>query len=253
MSSLSWRSGRSFRASARRILGAIGSPPDLTFVRLRGNVGDHLIWAGSRRLLARLDYREVAAEDLGLARGHTALLAGSGGWCRPYHGIAQETLKELEVRFERVIVLPSSFDVSVPLVHDTLTATTALVFARERDSFQQVKDLCPTGLAHDTAFHYDYRAFRRRGAGKLVAYRTDREGVGFELPPGNVDISLTCSDLDEWLWIIARHEEVETDRAHVMIAAAMLGKRVFYRPSRYHKVPAIAEYSLSRFPVSRLS
>jgi hypothetical protein len=36
-----------------------------------------------------------------------------------------------------------------------------------------------------------------------------------------------------------------------MIAAAMLGKRVEYRSSLYHKVPAIAEFSLGEFPVHR--
>jgi hypothetical protein len=35
----------------------------------------------------------------------------------------------------------------------------------------------------------------------------------------------------------------------VMLAAAMLGKRVRYRASRYHKLPAIAEWSLRGFPV----
>jgi hypothetical protein len=36
-----------------------------------------------------------------------------------------------------------------------------------------------------------------------------------------------------------------------MLAAALLGKRVSYRASSYHKVPAIAEYALQHFPVYR--
>jgi hypothetical protein len=35
------------------------------------------------------------------------------------------------------------------------------------------------------------------------------------------------------------------------IAAALMGKDVTYRPTSYHKVPAIAEYSLKGFPVHR--
>ena len=42
---------------------------------------------------------------------------------------------------------------------------------------------------------------------------------------------------------------MRTDRAHVMIAAAMLGKPVEYAASNYHKLPAIAEWSLDAFPV----
>ena len=49
------------------------------------------------------------------------------------------------------------------------------------------------------------------------------------------------------------HREIRvvcTDRAHVMIAAAMLGKPVEYRSSTYHKVPAIARYALRGYPVA---
>jgi hypothetical protein len=38
----------------------------------------------------------------------------------------------------------------------------------------------------------------------------------------------------------------------VMIAAAMLGKKVRYRPSSYHKVPEIAGFALEGFPVERI-
>ncbi|MGH9423877.1 MAG: glycosyltransferase family 2 protein, partial [Thermoanaerobaculia bacterium] len=54
---------------------------------------------------------------------------------------------------------------------------------------------------------------------------------------------------DEWLWTIARAAEVHTDRAHVMIAGAMLGKRVEIHPSKSHKVMAIADYALTDFDI----
>jgi exopolysaccharide biosynthesis predicted pyruvyltransferase EpsI len=60
---------------------------------------------------------------------------------------------------------------------------------------------------------------------------------------------VACFGLDHWLWTIARCDTVATDRAHVMIAAALLGKNVEYHGTNYHKVNAIAEYSLSDFPV----
>jgi hypothetical protein len=37
-----------------------------------------------------------------------------------------------------------------------------------------------------------------------------------------------------------------------MIAAAMLGKRVEYWPSNYHKLPAIAEFSLANYPLREI-
>lgn len=71
------------------------------------------------------------------------------------------------------------------------------------------------------------------------------------MPPGNDDTSLTRLGLDHWLWTIVRRVRISTDRAHVMIAAALLGKQVEYHRNNYYKVPAIAEYSLSIFPDTR--
>ena len=86
----------------------------------------------------------------------------------------------------------------------------------------------------------------------LRAFRTDAESAGGVIPEDNNDISRSCPDLIEWLQTIASYREVHTDRAHVMLAAAMLGKRVRYRSASYHKVPAIAEWSLAGFPVERM-
>lgn len=234
----------------RTILKLVSVANDVTFVRLRGNIGDHLIWAGARQMLRGVAYEEAAAEDLGTRRGDLALMAGSGGWCEPFHGLAPQTLQELGDRFRRVIVLPSTFDADYPLTRQVLLHTHAVVFARERVSYHGIRTLCHARLAHDCAFYFDYRPYLRSGSGRLLAYRTDAESAidwasRGGLPVENNDISRTCKSLDEWLWTIARHEQIWTDRAHVMIAAAMLGKSVRFAPTLYHKVPAIAQYSLS--------
>src|SRR5262245_32576490 len=216
------------------LLRAIGEPEDLTFIRLWGNKGDELIYAGTRQLLARRFYKEVSVRELDGVSGHTALVAGCGGWCGPYHDMVNH-LPAIETKFERVVIMPSSFDVSVPSVRSTLAATKALVFARERKSFDDICQLCDAKVAYDCAFYFDYRPYRRPGEGCLMSYRTDAESALSVIPEGNNDISRSCSSLDEWLWTIARHAAVKTDRAHVMIAAALLGNFVEYRSSSYHK------------------
>lgn len=238
-------------ASRDALLRAIGEPEDLTFIRLYGNKGDELIYAGTRQLLAQRTYNEVSVRELDGVTGHTAVVAGCGGWCGPYHDMVK-LLPEIEPRFERVIVMPSSFDVSVPSVRSVLATTRALVFARERTSFDAIRRLCDARLAHDCAFFFDYRPYVRHGEGSLVAYRIDAESALSVVPPHNHDISRLCSSLDEWLWTIARHAVVKTDRAHVMIAGALLGKVVDYWTSGYHKVPSIADYALKAFPVRRV-
>jgi exopolysaccharide biosynthesis predicted pyruvyltransferase EpsI len=233
------------------LLRAIGEPEDLTFIRLYGNIGDELIYAGTRQLLSRRFYKEVSVRNLCGASGHTALVAGGGCWCGPYHDVV-ERLPLIENRFKRVIIMPSSFDVSVPSVRATLAATKALVFARERESYSGIRRLCNANIAYDCAFYFDYRPYLRHGEGCLASFRNDKESVRSVIPEGNNDISRSCSSLDDWLWTIARHADVKTDRAHVMIAAALLGKTVDYCTSSYHKVPAIADYALRLFPVRRI-
>jgi hypothetical protein len=235
----------------KKLLRMIADAPDVTFFRHKGNIGDDLIHAGVRQLLAGISYREIGTWDMQDARGHTALITGSGGWCIPFHHQLPQALPLIEDRFERVIILPSTFDLAEPIVLHALRQTKALVFARERQSYEQIRHMCNADIGHDCAFFFDFRPYRQRGEGHLVAFRTDGESPRANVPGGNDDISLTCFGLDHWLWTIARHASVVTDRAHVMIAATLLGKPVEYYRTNYHKVPAIAEYSLAGFAVSR--
>jgi len=245
---------RHVETSRRAILDAVGASDDVTFVRGVGNVGDQLIAAGTRALLAGVLTREIGIAEVSRARGDVAVLSGSGAWCVPYHELMPALLPVLERRFRRVVVLPSSFDASVPEVKSALSASRATVFARERVSLEEIRGLCEARLAHDASFFFDFGPFRRTGRGTLEAFRTDREAAGrIPLPPGNVDVSAAASSLDEWLHTLARHERIRTDRAHVLIAGALLGKEVEWAASATHKLPAIAAFALEgRFDVRRL-
>ncbi|MNJ61645.1 hypothetical protein D3C77_574460 [compost metagenome] len=116
-----------------------------------------------------------------------------------------------------------------------------------------IKDFCNAELAYDCAFFFDFAPYRiqGKGTGELRAYRTDKESDVSDKPTNNYDISnnYVVNNLDSWLRIIAQYERVYTDRAHIMIAAAMLGKTVYYTPSNYHKLPGIATFSLQEYPV----
>jgi len=232
------------------LLDAIAGSADITFIRIHGDVGDQLSNAGARRLLSGLQYKETGVLNLSGAGGDLALVAGGEAWRRPDHDMS-EHLSRVEEKFRRVVVLPSSFDISVTKVREALRKTRALVFARERVSYEQIRGLCKSDLAHDCAFFFDYSPYLRAGRGALHAFRADADAPHRILPADNNDISVVCETLDEWLWTISRHEVIRTDRAQVMIAAAMMGKRVFYRDSCYHDEPAIAQFALQTFPVER--
>ena len=93
-------------------------------------------------------------------------------------------------------------------------------------------------------FSFNFSSFTENGKGILNAFRRDKASMWKSVPEGNIDISKQCRNFEEWIEIIASHEIIRTDRAHVLIAAAMLGKQVEFTTSFDHKLPSIAEYAL---------
>ncbi|PFG06627.1 polysaccharide pyruvyl transferase family protein [Bacillus sp. es.034] len=235
--------------SRNKLLSSLKGSPDITFIYGPGNTGDHLIWEGAYQLLDKVSYKKVSRDKLSNLEGSTAILTGGGGWCSAFHSWPNY-LKEIEERFDRIIIFPSSFDTSLKEVRNTLSKTKALVFAREMKSYQMIKDICNADYAYDTAFFYDFEPYKQPGKGILYAYREDRERKNYPIPKNNNDLSVTCKSLPQWLHTISSYNTIYTDRAHVTIASAMLGKKVYYRGSNYHKVPGIVEFSLKGFPVT---
>lgn len=229
---------------------------DIYFLTGRGNTGDLLIYEGTRAVLSSLDisYKEIDIFDAVNNNGKLALMCGGGAWCSTYHEIMPSQLKVIERNFDNVIVLPSSYDISVDEVREALSGSKALFMAREMESYNEIKDICNAKLMHDHAMYFDYSKYIKQNNGNdiLNAFRTDNEknvSESFKIPDNNIDISSTMSSLTDWLNIISSYETIYTDRAHIMIAGAMLGKKVYYQSSNYHKVTEIAKFSLSELKV----
>ncbi len=240
-------------ASRQMLLDVLDSADAPTVIRPYGNIGDELIWAGTRELLGPRIYREISVDDLPGERGELAVISGGGGWCRAFNEYMPEVLEIAEDRFERVVVFPTTFEIAVERVRAALSRTSALVFAREPVSVAAIRDLCDARLAHDCAFFADFSRFTEPGSGTLVAFRTDGERANIR-PARELgdDISVTAGSLENWLAEISRHAVVDTDRAHVMIAAALMGKRVNYAEGNYFKLGAIARSCLAGFDVNPL-
>jgi hypothetical protein len=90
----------------------------------------------------------------------------------------------------------------------------------------------------------------------LHAFRTDRESAGAARPADNFDLSRLYSGWvapegfarvasRDFLSIAGRYDEIRTDRLHIGIAGALLGKRVLLHDNSYGKNRAVWEHSIA--------
>jgi exopolysaccharide biosynthesis predicted pyruvyltransferase EpsI len=106
------------------------------------------------------------------------------------------------------------------------------------------------------------RAGQRQRGPPPTFYREDREALGGPRPPDRANRDLSqiyawtvapefCARVSTWLLLRALRAAaaVETDRLHITVAAALLGKPVRMHANSYYKNRAVYELSLrDRFP-----
>ena len=239
------------RQSRDLILSHVESAENVTLSWARDrprNWGIHLLVAGTKQLLASVNtrWKEIGRKRIDRHKGDLIVICG-GGWWEGADGVTR-ALSMAERQFSRVLVMPCTLDPAHEPIWDAIRRSRATILARDCRTAESF-DL---PLAQDAAFAYDYRPWLRDGEGTLLAYRGDREASGGAVPDGAEDISETAPSMRAWLERIAGSEEVHTDRTHVMIAAALMGKRVRYRDSAYWKNTAVAETWLSGYQVTRM-
>jgi hypothetical protein len=219
-----------------------------------GNCSDGLIALGLRALLERYDVRFSELRHPLPATGRILLVPAGGNLCSTNSGTI-DLLSPYVDAFDRVYLLPCSIETAAANVAEFLRGLPAHVeiFCRERYSYAQARLLVSPDrvyLDRDLAFFYDYEPWKMPGAGRLNAFRTDRESIGRTLPKDNLDIPALGSQRDGKLLptLIRHYAIVHTDRAHVAICAAMLGKETHMYPNGYHKVRGIYEQALADMP-----
>ena len=222
----------------------LGAQSDLCLLtEMHGNIGDHLIWAGTRDLLesAGIRYTSMPLHEVGNRDRprSTLLIPGSGAWTKSWHEWLPAAVLKASGSFHKVIILPSSFDLSVPIVAECLSRQNVYVFARETRSYRSAKSLGRAALCLDCAIYFHRFGDNPAAAGPvengslLLALREDKDSLlpGLGLAPNpvmNQDISLTKANLDDWIDAITRASTVVTDRLHVALASVLFGKRLIY-------------------------
>ena len=227
------------------LLSFLGAQCDLHLLtEMHGNIGDHLIWAGTRDLsrsagvgymplpLHEVEIRPPAKHPVDTRQCGVDQILARMAACRRHQG--------RRAVFTKSIILPSSFDLSVPIVAECLSQHNVYAFARETRSYRSVKSLGRAALSW---------ILRSTSMGSmtvrpplqdpsddsslLLALREDKESLlpGQGLAPNpvmNQDISLTKANLDDWIDAITRASTVVTDRLHVAVASVLFGKRLIY-------------------------
>lgn len=224
------------------------------FLPNSGNWGDGLIRYGAKRFLHDQGIRHVelnVGKDSGryllmpfLLRARKYLFIYSGGSAWGYHYRHAYDIVSLISRFtDNIVVLPSSY------FYDPRKARGALF---RRDEFES-RENCPRStFCHDMAIYLIAQGLRYDFGPPQVAtgrfFRRDKEASGrFRDAPDSTDLSLMgnhMSNGDDFLREIARHDHVVTDRLHIGIGAAILGRTVDLYSGDDFKIGAIYKSSL---------
>jgi hypothetical protein len=238
------------RESLARHLGSLG--PLTLLTHLYGNTSDRLISDGTRELLAgaELEFDELEMWRVG-DEAHVSgalVVPGSGAFHEYWHEWLPGVVARAAEAFDTVVVLPSSYDTSVPEVAQVLGLANVQFFAREPLSYRAVAEIGPTALSYDPAlFSPRFPPAPRGGDSVLVALRTDRGSrlgdLGWRIDESrNDDISESTATLQEFIDKVAAADVVVTDRLHVAVTAAMSGRTLRYVDPYDRKVSVYLDY-----------
>jgi len=201
-----------------------------------------------------------AAADIILLRGGAYL---TDIW-KEYH-VLESTFCAIRYKPESIIIIaPQSFfftTVQFPTFFKRIKHVVHL-FCRERYSYNLLSSMhfpenVHIHLSHDTALYLskeDFSLNSERGSYILIAPRNDIESaVTWKIKkiPQHTKILfgdvIHVTDFGSFVNIVRNASKVYTDRLHVAILSAILGKETYLYPNSYHKNKGVYEFSLSKF------
>ncbi len=222
-----------------------------------GNRGDGLIHMGGRQILRDLGigFKEIYYPQS--AEGDVLLIYGCGAFGRNFNQMSDFILQYLD-KFSAFIIMPSTFDLVSKKVRRFVDCfdNRFVVFCRDSVSYDSIRNARPEfralHLNHDLAFYAPLTPWQKRKAqGTVGIFRDDVERClyrpSLDLEGRDICQGRECEP-EIMLDYVSQYSEIHTDRCHVAITGARLGKRVFLYPGNYFKNKAIFEYSLSSYP-----
>lgn len=235
------------------------------FVSNPGNAGDAFIAYSTYCLFNRLNihYQIINPEKDMFIANETIFFSGGGNLVEGKYDHLYKKLKKY-VNNNICIILPHTFFGYRDLVQETHRNLT--IICREKVSYE----LCRLNgankdnlfLSDDMAFYLpqdELSEFIMKGDGRAYCLRTDGESSKTQyIRDCNKDISFSWNGelwhnflLSKYVTYslasyLSKFDEVETDRLHISILAAMLNKKVIMYPNNYYKNRAIYENSMAQ-------
>ena len=157
------------------------------------------------------------------------VFGGGGAWCEFWD--ISDDIRQMAKYFSATIVLPSTLQVDCSDVP-------AIFFCRDDGPSQQAN---PDAIfCDDMAFCLGPATAAQEPVNKEgYFFRTDPESVTTgELPAHNRDVSEEADHMcgpEQFFAALEPYEVIQTDRLHVAIASALLGREVHFYPGGYFK------------------
>mgnify|MGYP001941424970 CR=1 FL=1 len=242
-----------FEALASRISHLAGRRK-IIFSPSKGNWGDGLINFGTRQFFEEFQIKFIEQNKSSIEhdlerqifRDEIVVIGGGGAWCRNFNS-SRKITERIADQAEAVIVLPTTYDLG------PVEAENVQYFAR--DYFSSSSQIPDAEFCHDMALFTDLEVLEPSDrVWRLFSMRDDREGLGLgKCVPNNFDLSrLGDGDyrfVGPFFNILNNFKVVWTDRMHIAIAGAMLGRDVKLVPGNYPKSIDVFESSLrENFP-----
>jgi capsular polysaccharide biosynthesis protein/exopolysaccharide biosynthesis predicted pyruvyltransferase EpsI len=221
-----------------------------------GNRGDGLIQEGAIAYFKQYGIEVELIDHYDNSKyGELLFIVGGGAFCHQWSHMI-DAMERMYFKFENIVILPSSFDLSCEKVYNWASNLPkhVSVFCREEESFKQMSQVCKNVyLSIDTAFYINPSPYKKQGHGTLVSFRSDVESCRclpkIENAHHREDISR--GNQEDWKYLfktVSNYEIIHTDRLHVAITAALLNKKVTLYSNAYFKNKAMFEYSLKHYP-----
>lgn len=237
----------------------------IRFFPKSGNLGDGFITYATYKLFEYFEVNFTTHTQEERFDNEIIVIGGGGNLIEgKYDDVA--TLIWEHRKTNKVYLLPQTIVGYDDIIKETFHNLT--IFCRDTISFDHCINCGGNServsLAHDVTFYLNDDHFSQsqlKGAGHLNAFRLDGETAGTDVPAHNIDISLswngdiwqspefTKSAVNSMAYFLAQFETINTDRLHVSIMAAFLGRKVNMHPNNYYKNKAVHKHSIhNRFP-----